>query len=609
MTGRRVILVFVSAFLLLLVFCLIGLHAASYPLALAAESGTTDIRQVDYAIEGGESGRLELPARLPDLPDRTRVTITARIREASGRALLLGTVSAPMEVFVDGDLLLGYGQKGHYPAFFNDPPIAMVMLSLPQSSGDMTVTISYLSPGQRGRLDIPVIRAGSERALLARQFQQDGFRFIFSLLSIGAGLIMIVVALIMICKKHLNLSFLWLGLFTLLTGTWGLGECDLAVLLFPWPSLLHVMVFVSIFLIPIPFLQFGLLVLNPADRRPMQLALWLDYLSLAAALWLQLSGTMDFIRFLKYFQIVLILNVAAFLFTLLREWLSHENPAARRFGPGIVILGAFTILEILNYGLHLTSAFTFFFQLGVLGFMLSLGIIGGCYVRDSLNTARENEELEQQIEAVNLQLALQRRQFRKIAEHKAQVEAQRHDLHHHLAVLWELYEQDDREKLKNYLESLNYRLPDGGEPELCQNYAVNAVVSHYAEMAKQAGADVVVNLTVPPDLPPELESDLCVLVGNLMENAAEACARMSGDGRFIRVNSRLQYGVLTIAVDNSFEGDLRRKGGLFLSSKRDGGGIGLSSVTAVAKKYGGNAEFEVRGAVFRASAYVRLEKE
>ncbi len=608
MTGRRALLVLLSILLLLAVFCLIGIHAASYPL-VAAENSITDIRQVDYAIDGGESGRLELPARLPGLPDRTRVTITARIREASGRALLLGTVSAPMEVFVDGNLLLGYGQKGHYPAFFNDPPIAMVMLSLPQSSGDMTVTIRYLSPGQRSRLDIPVIRAGSERALLARQFQQDGFRFIFSLLSIGAGLIMIVAAVIIICKWHPNLSFLWLGLFALLTGTWGLGECDLAVLLFPYPSLLQVMVFLSIFLIPIPFLHFGLLVLNPADRRPMQLALWLDYLALAAALWLQLSGTMDFIRILEYFQIVLILNVVAFIFSLLREWLGQGNLTARRFGPGIVILGAFTILEILNYRLHLTAAFTFFFQLGALSFVLSLGIIGGCYVRDSLRTARENEQLEQQIEAVNLQLALQRRQFRKIAEHKAQVEAQRHDLHHHLAVLWELYEQDDRKKLKNYLESLSHRLPSGGEPELCRNYAVNAVATHYAGLAKQAGTDVVVNLTVPPDLPPELESDLCVIVGNLMENAVEACERMTGDGRFIRVNSRLQYGVLTFAVDNSFEGDLRQKDGHFLSSKRDGGGIGLTSVTAVAKKYGGNAEFEVRDAVFRASAYVKLEKK
>ncbi|MDI9497693.1 MAG: GHKL domain-containing protein [Bacillota bacterium] len=607
MTKRRAGIVLLSVLLLLALFCLIGAYAASFPVETEDESSYLYIHQVDCEIDGGASGRLALPARLGGLPKRTAVTLTARINEPPGRYLLVGTVSAPMEVFMNGNPLLSYGQEGSYPAFFNDPPIALILLSLPPSSGDMTLTIRYLTPGQRAALDIPVIRVGTERALVRYQLQQDGFLFIFSLVLICIGLIMTVFALIIICKKHPDLSFLWLGLFAFLAGTWGFGECDLSFLLFPYPALLHVMVFLSILLIPIPFLHFGLLVLDPREPRPMRLALWINYLSLAVALWLQLTGCMDFIRFLTYFQFVLIMNLAVFLFSLLLERLKYDNPAARRFGPGIVILSVFTILEILNYDLRLAGSFTFFFQLGVLGFVFSLGIVGGYYVRDSLRTAQENERLEYQIRAMNLQQALQRQQFQKIAENEAQVEAQRHDLRHHLAVLWELYEQDDRGKLRNYLEALNHRLPAGGRPRLCENYAVNAVATHYAGLAKQAGAEVAVNLSVPADLPPELESDLCIIIGNLMENAVEACARMTGEERFIHVNSRLQYGVLTIAVDNRFEGDLRRQDGVFLSSKREGEGIGLSSVSAVAKKHGGNAEFEVRDTVFRASVYVRLE--
>ena len=126
-------------------------------------------------------------------------------------------------------------------------------------------------------------------------------------------------------------------------------------------------------------------------------------------------------------------------------------------------------------------------------------------------------------------------------------------------------------------------------------------------MARLAGADVTVSLMVPQKLPAEVESDLCVIVGNLMENAAEACARMTGDERFVRVNSFLQYGILTIVVDNSFEGKLRKKDeGVYFSSKRDEEGIGLTSVATVAKKYNGNAHFEEKDGVFQASAYVRI---
>ena len=301
------------------------------------------------------------------------------------------------------------------------------------------------------------------------------------------------------------------------------------------------------------------------------------------------------------------LSFVIFMTSLLKEWLQYKNPTAGRLGPSIVILAFFIALEIINFFLHFASVFTLFFQLGVLGFVLSLGVINSYYLRDSLRAAAEKERLQYQMEAMNRQLDLQRIQFQKIAENDAQIKAQRHNLHHQLTVLQELYMRNDQERLGQYLETLNKKLPSGREPALCENYAVNAVVSHYADMAKEAGAEVSVSLSIPPKLPVALESDLCVIIGNLMENAAEACARMAGDQRFICVSSRLQHGVLTLAVDNSFEGNLRPKDGFFLSSKREGEGIGLTSVTTIAKKHGGNAQFEEKDGVFQASVYVQLE--
>ena len=110
----------------------------------------------------------------------------------------------------------------------------------------------------------------------------------------------------------------------------------------------------------------------------------------------------------------------------------------------------------------------------------------------------------------------------------------------------------------------------------------------------------------PMEMDSDIESDLCVVVGNLMENAVEACERMPEGRRFIRVNSGLEHGILTLTVDNSFSGKIRKQGGAFLSSKRPGEGTGISSVVAVAKKHGGNAWFEEKEVVFQASVYVRI---
>jgi nitrogen-specific signal transduction histidine kinase len=65
-----------------------------------------------------------------------------------------------------------------------------------------------------------------------------------------------------------------------------------------------------------------------------------------------------------------------------------------------------------------------------------------------------------------------------------------------------------------------------------------------------------------------------------------------------------------VVMDSSFDGDrpIMERDGIFHSAKRDGPGIGLSSVRAVAEKYGGVLKCETRDNVFLNSAYVVMEK-
>ncbi len=592
--------------LLLAVLCLIGIQTAAYRLNASEAGPVQTITQVEYETDTGASGTLELPGKLKGLSPRTGVTLTVKLAAQPGETLLVKSVFAPMEVIINGEPMLEYGQAGSYPGFLNDPPTALLLVPLPPEGGEVALQMTYQSLTQRNTLSLPALYAGTGQALLERQFEQDGFSFVFSLVLIFLGLVMVAISLGFVWKIPSGSSFLWLGLFSLSAGAWGLGECDLTVLLFPYPALLYAMAYLGLFLMTIPLLRFGLLVVQPRNKHPMRWMLWVHCFSVAAALALQLSGKMDFTKTLYWFHIIAPLGFVIFAACLLWERLHNHNPAAGRFAPGIILLAVFTVLELLNYWLRLIPVLTLFFQLGVLGFVLSLGIVSGYYMQDSLQTAAEKKRLEYQMEAVNRQLALQRRQFQKIAENDALMKAQRHDLRHQLTVLRELYEQNNREKLGRYLQALTDKLPSGREPALCENYAVNAVASHYADMARQAGAEVLMRLTVPPELPAVLESDLCIIVGNLMENASEACARMTGGMRFVRVGSHFQYGVLTLTVDNSFSGNLRKKNGVFLSSKREGTGIGLSSVMAVAEKYGGGSQFEETDGVFQASVYVRI---
>lgn len=73
------------------------------------------------------------------------------------------------------------------------------------------------------------------------------------------------------------------------------------------------------------------------------------------------------------------------------------------------------------------------------------------------------------------------------------------------------------------------------------------------------------------------------------------------------MQSRLQFGILTITMDNSCQEVHKTADGTFRSQKA-GGGTGLVSVRSMAEKYGGNARFEVKDHIFSSSVYLYLEK-
>lgn len=587
-------------------FIFLAVASLSHRQALADKIwALRSISQVSYEMGTGERGELSLPHSFTGLAPRTAVTLTARVEAGPGESLFVKSVFAPLRLYVNGELLYEYGQPGSYPAYMNDPPAGYALVALPEAGGSLSLRVEYASLTQRDSLVLSTFYIGEHAALLNLLLSMNGFSFLFSLILIFIGLTMTLIALSFVRRVPSGASFLWLGLFSLSAGIWVLGECEFTSRLLPYPALLYNMAYLGLFCMTIPFLRFGLVVLNPRSKLPVRLMLWVHYVSLTAAIALQLTGLVDFTKSLFWFHVIAPLGFINFAVCLVWEGLRNRNPAAKRFAPAALLLALSAVLELANYWLYPTAQLTVFFQLGLLTFLISLGVVSGHYVRESLHNAAEKNRLEYEMAGMERQLALQRLQYRKMAENDAAVAAQRHDLRHQLAVLRNLNEQGGRETLGSYIDTLIWKIPSGKELRLCENYAVNAVAAYYYGLALQVGIEMSLSLAVPKELENGLESDLCVVVGNLLENAVEACARMTGGSPFIRVNSALQYGVLTLIVDNSFSGRVRKEGEAFLSSKRAGVGLGLASVTAVAKKYGG-ARFEASGGVFQASVYLRL---
>ena len=223
----------------------------------------------------------------------------------------------------------------------------------------------------------------------------------------------------------------------------------------------------------------------------------------------------------------------------------------------------------------------------------------------------ENEEsLRRESERKNM--ALIARQYEEVLERQESVRRLRHDMRHFFRAMNEMAREQDLDGIRNYLyqygESLDRILPPHMAP-ICQNPVINGMASYYLSQARSEGIEVRADCELKGQLPVS-DLELSGMVGNLLENALEACRRMEGGKPFIHMVLKSQgNGILVLMVENSYQGQVRTKDRHFLSSKREALGIGLSSVCDAAERAGGTVKIHYDGGIFRVSVMLAMTAE
>ena len=119
-------------------------------------------------------------------------------------------------------------------------------------------------------------------------------------------------------------------------------------------------------------------------------------------------------------------------------------------------------------------------------------------------------------------------------------------------------------------------------------------------IAENAGTTLEIQAQMEKEIPVP-EPEFCVLLGNLLENAVDAC-RENDESGAIKVHIR-QTGtsLIAITVDNPCRKPPVLEGKRFLSTKHSGPGIGTQSIRLIAERHRGDARFEWKNGMFYAS--------
>lgn len=181
---------------------------------------------------------------------------------------------------------------------------------------------------------------------------------------------------------------------------------------------------------------------------------------------------------------------------------------------------------------------------------------------------------------------LAEKHYEEVENMYRQMRGWRHDYKHHIQTMKAHLAMGQYQELDEYLRDLDTDLTEVDTVLRTGNVRVDAVLNAKLVVAKARGIHVNAKAVVPRAMRIN-EVDLCVIIGNLLDNAMEGCGETAAEDRFIRVYMEVLKEQLYIYISNSMANHIRREGGQYLSTKRGNHGFGLMRIDRTVKKYNG----------------------
>ena len=582
-----------------------------FVLSIGFKRDSPNIGDIEYlnemyvSINNSEFTKTSLPRKFENLFPKTPVIFKATIYPKTYDGVYIKSRYAQANVYLDDKLVFTFGKKENYPYFMINPASEIHIVETFGTGKPMDLTIEYLSPKTDDFLIVEAPMVGSTKELMLERSVHYGFSMIFSFAQIIGGIASIIISLCIIPVDKKGILFSWLGLFSLSTGAWFLGSNDFALTIFPDTTFLYLSSCFGFIFFMISLLRFidGII---EFENHSIILCIEIFLLfSSITVLILQFFKLVSLYNSKIFFQIIFPPILVFLTFIVISEYTNVKNLHIIWIIFPLCVLSVSLICEIISQHFSIVPHSFPPFQVGVLFFLFVVGIVSGLAIKSSINLKQKEKELAYEKKILDMRTNEQRENSLLLVENEKLISRQRHDLKHHLAVISDMADDNNKE-LKSYINNLIQQIPSS-KVKFCDNIIVNTVISHYAAICKSENIDFSAKLLVPETKNQKLDSDLCVVFSNLLENAVEACKRMDNEYKFIKIASNIHFDLLTITMDNSYNGVVVKEGDQYRSSKRDDFGIGLSSIQSIAQSRKGNVSFKHDDIIFYSSVYFKIK--
>lgn len=181
----------------------------------------------------------------------------------------------------------------------------------------------------------------------------------------------------------------------------------------------------------------------------------------------------------------------------------------------------------------------------------------------------------------------------------------RHDYHNHMQVMKAKLSLGDLDGMGVYLDQLERELDRVDTLVKSGNLMTDAILNSKLTLARRNNIQVNCKAKLPERLPME-DVDLCVILGNLLDNAIEACQKLEEDSRTLRLYMAVNKGQFYLSLQNSAPQEPDFDARHYITSKRGNHGLGMKRVKAAVDKYQGYLNLANEPGIFAAEVTMPL---
>lgn len=246
---------------------------------------------------------------------------------------------------------------------------------------------------------------------------------------------------------------------------------------------------------------------------------------------------------------------------------------------------SFVSLIIINIEDQLSPMQHIFSILSILGILMTNSLVYVLYVNMQKDHAK-------QLEYSILQQAF-KSQEKSVEETKIlyqSIRSIRHDLKQHFQVALTMLHSGKINEAVDYMEKYNDTVLDGiSNKVFCDNDVVNYIINSKSKICSDR--HIKIYIYIANEIPEFSDLDLCVLLGNALDNAIEG---VSGEGNNeIYLELRNVDNFFMISVKNTIINSVLEDNPNLISTKneKEVHGLGILSMKEVVQKYNGSIEF------------------